>query len=119
MWYRSFHTGKIIHRSAAHLINNLYGEDAFDALVETGILSEVENPSVIDVLLDTHSLNLAALRYRELNKCTVKEAKFKVKQLKREIASFKNNKKGHKKQWKKKNAAAKTASSESASDTTK
>lgn len=93
MWYRSCYTGNVIHSSAAHLINNLYGEDAFDALVVTNILSKAENPSVIDVLRDTHSINLAVLRYREIHHCTVKEAKYQVKILKRDMASFKNNKK--------------------------
>lgn len=119
MWYRSRYTGKIIHSSAAHLINNFYGEDAFEALIKNNVLLEAENPSVIDVLRDTHSLNLAATRYREIHHCTVKEAKFQTKKMKASMTNFKNNKRGRKNQWKKKNAAVKTANLESASDTTK
>lgn len=119
MWYRSRYTGKVIHSSAAHLIDNIYGEGAFDQLVDLGDLREAENPSVIDVLRDTHSLNLAASRYREIHHCSVKEAKFQAKKLRADMASYKNNKRGRRNHWKKKNTAAETANSESASDTTK
>lgn len=118
MWYRSEETGKVIHSSAAHLIDNMYGEGAFENDIQASLLIPIENPNVIDVLRDTRSLNLAALRYRELHHCSVKEAKFQIKKLKADMASFKTGKKGHKKQWKKKSTAVKTVSSENAPDTT-
>lgn len=116
MWYRSKATNKVIHSSAARLYDNICGIGMFDGCVKSGYLIPIENPSVIDILRDTRSVHLATVRYREIHHCSVKEAKIEVKKLKADIASFNTNKRGQKKQWKKKNTA-KAVSTENSQDT--
>lgn len=116
MWYRSLFTDKIVHESAKKPIDNLYGSGTFEFLVKTDFLAPNENPNIIDVLRDTDSTHLAVIRYREIHNCSIREAKRGVEILKRDLANFK--KKGsNAKKWKKN--AARTASTEKTSDTSK
>lgn len=116
MWYRSTITKKTVNSTSAFAINNIYGEGAFDKLVKDAVLEPLENPSVIDVLRETRSTNLAILRYKEIHKCTTREAVAGVTLLKKDMG-IKPGKKG-KKKWKKRNAA-KTVSTENQSATGK
>lgn len=93
MWYRSEWTGKIIHSSAAKVINAFESPYAFDNAICAGFLVEV-TPSVIDVLRDTGSTKLAVLRYREIHHCDAREARRGIKLLKKAMA--RNQKKGRK-----------------------
>lgn len=115
MWYRSKATNKVIHSSAARLYDNICGNGMFEGCVKSGYLIPIENPSVIDILRDTRSVHLAAVRYREIHHCSVKEAKIEVKKLKADMGSFNKSRKGQRK-WKKKNTA-KAVSTENSQDT--
>ena len=118
MWYRSKSTGKVFHSSTETLLDNIVGDGYFQRTVEAGWFIPVE-PTVIDVLRDTGSINLAVIRYRELHSdCDYTEAKRQVKILRSDMARFGNRKRRVKK-WKKKNDAAKPADSENSSDTGK
>ncbi len=85
MWYRSTITKKIVNGTSTFAIELIYGKGSFDKLIKDGILEVVENPSVIDVLRDTHSTNLAVLRYREIHNCDTKEAVAGVAALKKDL----------------------------------
>lgn len=98
MWYRSTITKKIVNSTSEYSINQIYGEGTFKKLIGD-ILEPVENPSVIDILRDTHSTNLAVLRYQEIHKCDKKEAINGVIALKK-CMGFKPGKKGKRKEKK-------------------
>lgn len=85
MWYRSKATGKVIHGSVARVIDNIWGKETFNRLGDEGAFDRFE-PTVIDVLRDTGSTRLAVIRYRELHKCSAKEAKRMVDLLRGDMA---------------------------------
>lgn len=115
MWYKSTVTEKVVHSSAAKLIDNVYGKEAFRNDVDSGIIIPIEAPSVVDVLRDTGSVHLAAVRYREIHHCSVREAKAEVKRLKADISAFNKPRKGQRGKWKKN--TAKAVSTENSQDT--
>lgn len=102
MWYRSTISNKIVNSSSAFAIESIYGKGAFDKLISMDILKPIQNPSVIDVLRDTGSTNLAVLRYKEIHKCSHKEATTGVSLIRESMA--KHTKKRGKKFWKRKTA---------------
>lgn len=104
MWYRSTKTNKIIYSSASRIVDNVLGEGTFFDLIQDGTLIPISNPSVIDVLRDGGSTVLAAIRYRQIHGCDIREAREGVKILKRDMAKNSNREKGD--QWKKESAEA-------------
>ena len=106
MWYRSTKTNKIIYSSAFRIVDNVLGEGTFFDLIQNGTLTPISNPSVIDVLRDGGSTVLAAIRYRQIHGCDIRQAREGVKMLKRDMAKNTNGKKGD--QWKKESAEAVT-----------
>lgn len=102
MWYRSTLSNKIVNSSSAFAIESIYGEGAFDKLINLDILKPIKNPSVIDILRDTGSNNLAVLRYKEIHKCSHKEATVGVSLIRESME--KHTKKRGKKFWKRKSA---------------
>ena len=117
MWYRSMVTNKIINDSSRHSVDNIYGDGTFDNLIKIDYLVEIENPSVVDILKENGSTAMAALRYREIHKCTLKEARQGVELILKDMTNLKNKKRGNKRQWKKN--SAELADSQSQSDTDK
>lgn len=85
VWYRSAVTHKVISESASQVIDNIFGPGTFQNYIAEGTLVKLENPSVIDVLRDTHSTKLATLRYQQIHKCDQKEARAGVKSLKKDM----------------------------------
>lgn len=90
MWYRSKFTGKFVRGSAKKLINSTFGKGTFDKLVKLGLFEKVDDPGVVDILCENHSVVMAASRYRELHECTMKEAVAEVKKLKKDMTSAKS-----------------------------
>lgn len=75
-YYKSKVTNKIVCDNVKFSIDSVYGYGTFDDLVEKGLLYEVSEPTVEDIL--EHGTNAAAsYRYRELHsECSsYKEAK--------------------------------------------
>lgn len=117
MWYRSMVTNRILHGSAARIINNLYGDGYFEKLVTSGVLTAMNSPTVVDVLKYSGSNTLANLRYREIFGCTFKEAQKGVNLLKKDIDKGQSKKKPHKKHWKKYDTLTDTKTPEETTNT--
>lgn len=116
MWYRSKITNKII-RDCPYGVNNIFGANTFNRLIDEGILIPENNLSVIDILQETGSVVQGAVRYREIHGIGLREAKEAVEQIKQDMDKFKS-KERTKKRWKKR-TAAKPANTENALDTGK
>lgn len=87
MWYRSIITNKFVRGSSDRLVDSIIGKGTFEGFVKNGLLREVENPSVIDILHENKSSILAAVRYQELHNCSRKEAWEGIKALKKDMSS--------------------------------
>lgn len=86
MWYKSTITNKIITNIS--VLDDIYGEDEISRLIINKILIPIQNVDVND-LLKMHSTNIyAVIRYREINKCSLMEAREKVEQLRAEMEDF-------------------------------
>ena len=90
MWYYSNITKKIIHSSYMKNVDDIYGKGSFNTLIVTNILVPIDNPSIIDIFQQNGSLKLAAIRYRELHNCNLKEAYEGVKQLRGDMFRIRN-----------------------------
>lgn len=90
MYYRSLNTGKIFSGSVVRLLKDLYGNSEF---VMGTILVPAPDPSIIDCVR-YGSGSVAVQRYRELHPgVTIKEAYYKVKEIKKDIRDLQNKQK--------------------------
>lgn len=88
-WYRSIVTKRIVHEKVtASALDNIWGRGTFEKLVEDGTLELIESPSVVDILKETRSSELARIRYQELNNCTYDESRKGVEFIKADMAKF-------------------------------
>lgn len=87
-WYRSIITDKLISSAYFKTIELIYGEGTVENLIRSSFLLPVKDPSVIDILRDNGSEVAAAIRYREIHGCTLKEAREGVKTLKNDMSTF-------------------------------
>lgn len=86
MWYRSIITMKLVSNTYFRTLDLIYGENAAESLIATGILIPVKSPTVVDILRDNGSEIGAVMRYREIHGCTLSEAREGVKILKEDMA---------------------------------
>ena len=86
MWYRSIITNKIVNSYHFRSVDLIYGDGVSENLIKMDFLIPVENPSVIDILRDTHSDVMAMIRYREIHHCGIKEARNGVNAMKKDMA---------------------------------
>lgn len=92
MWYRSAMTRKVISDSQLRVFINVYGENAVTDMIRLGLLKRIKDPTVIDILLDTKSTLMAALRYREIHNTTFRKAVDMTEKIKEDLDKFKKNK---------------------------
>lgn len=91
MYYRSTVTGHIIRDTSIDVLNQIYGENGVDSAIESGIIVPIESPSVIDCIRYGTEIS-AVLRYYEIHKCGVHEAREGVKRIKEDMNKFKEKK---------------------------
>lgn len=94
MWYRSKITGKIVHSSCLNVLKRIWGDSVLDGSFSCFTILDIVEPTVIEVYRDTRSSKYAIIRYRELHKCSVREARDAVELLKKDISE--NRKRRHK-----------------------
>lgn len=95
MYYMSKHTNKIFTEGQIRIVNDIYGKDELENCLETGSIVGVESPSVID-FIKFNNVAGAALRYRDIHGCNLKEAYSAIRAMMRDMrrSSKKSNKEG-------------------------
>lgn len=67
-FYLSKKTGKIVNNLCLDRLVDILGQETLDGLVEDGTITEVKEPTVVDILR-SGSFSSAVLRYREIHDC--------------------------------------------------
>ena len=78
-YFRSSLTGKLMRYP--HDIETIFGEGSVQKLLDEGVIVEVLSPSIEDCLKNG-SLFIAVVRYHEIHKCSLREAREAIDQLK-------------------------------------
>lgn len=95
MYYRSSVTGRIITDTSLKVIEDIYGKNGLNNAIKYDVVCKIDpDPSVIDCI-EYGTTVAAIMRYREIHKCSRKEARKGVARIKRDMARF--AKKGDKK----------------------
>lgn len=84
MYYKSNITGKILTEDQIQHHCDVCGNDAIAVDINMGILTIVENPSVVDFIKCDNMIG-AMTRYRELHNCKTKDAYDAVYAMKRDM----------------------------------
>lgn len=85
MYYKTTTSNKIFNEHRLFILDDLFGPGVFKALVESGTLVPVANPSVIDLIKNNQIYEAAAL-YHEIHKeSTLKESLDMVKRIKNDM----------------------------------
>lgn len=71
-YYKSNITGRILIQNDISLLEETYGKDGVNNLIESGTIEKIDPPSVVDCLKNGR-FNVAAYRYREINGTDAKE----------------------------------------------
>lgn len=86
MYYISNYTHKIFTENQIKAVNDIYGDDAGEA-IKNVVFIPIENPSVVD-FIKSGNMSGATYRYRELHNCKLKEAYDAVYAMKRYMHSL-------------------------------
>lgn len=75
-YYKSKETGRILMRQDLEIAKEIYGD-----MADMDIFEKVEPPSVIDCIIHARSF-VAVYRYREMNNCSLSQAKDAIRKMK-------------------------------------
>lgn len=77
-YFRSKITGKIL--KYPYMLDYIYGEGTVMKEINRGLLEKIDPPSIEEALKDGTKI-IAVMRYRDIHKCTLKEAKEAVEKI--------------------------------------
>jgi len=74
-YFRAKRTGEFFCEKQLGVVHSVTG-DSIDELIESGLLEEIKEPDVVDILNANSGENVypAILRYKQLNNATTKDA---------------------------------------------
>ena len=90
-YYKSNITGRILMQNDISFLSEVYGEAGVNDLIESGTIEKIDPPCVVDCLKNGR-FNVAAYRYREINRTDAKETVKAVRELQAKMKKMNKSK---------------------------
>ena len=86
-YYQSSKTGRIFSESIVQTLNDIFGVGGIGMIFGTGLLQPIEDPSVVDLLKHSNKAG-AIIRYRDIHKTDLMDAKRMVERIEEDIEKY-------------------------------